>query len=111
MAYRRYFGKKGCKDPEANAQAFHIFDLPTNLDTDFYEYDQPLIELTAPDRKRCDNLNLYQAHIKVTILIQSKGLFYMIYSLTRGGPAVDHDHSLGLDNNTLRISLSSIGTR
>jgi hypothetical protein len=24
---------------------------------------------------------------------------------------VDHDHSLGLDNNTLRISLSSIGTR
>jgi hypothetical protein len=49
-------------------QPFHIFDLPTNLDTSFYEYDQPLIEHTAcTDRKRGDNLNLYQAHIKVTI--------------------------------------------
>jgi hypothetical protein len=26
---------------------FQIFDLPTNLDTSFYEYDQPLIKLTA----------------------------------------------------------------
>jgi hypothetical protein len=47
MAYRRYFGKKGCKDPEASAAFPHIFDLPTNLDTGFYEYDQPLIQLTA----------------------------------------------------------------
>jgi hypothetical protein len=36
------------------------------------------------DRQRGDNLNLYQAHIKVTILIHSKGLFYIDLSTSLG---------------------------
>jgi hypothetical protein len=39
-------GRKDARNRK-QVQPFHIFDLPTNLDTGFYEYDQPLIELTA----------------------------------------------------------------
>jgi hypothetical protein len=33
-------------------QPFHIFDLPTNLDTGFYEYDQPLSSLHSMHRQK-----------------------------------------------------------
>jgi hypothetical protein len=47
-------------------QPFHIFDLPTNLDTGFYECDQPLIELTAQHAQTENGAITYIIYTKLT---------------------------------------------